>query len=93
MAALRSDCGVACRSDSKSCWHHDCKIVKRFTSGKFMIENKHGFIRAAVPADLYFTTDEEKLYRDYNLEADELELEAMNERLMLQARIKNTKFI
>ena len=58
-----------------------------------MIENKHGFIRAAVPADLYFTTDEEKLYRDYNLEADELELEAMNERLMLQARIKNTKFI
>ena len=55
----------------------------------FIIENNNGYIRAAVPADLYFTTDEEKLYRDYNLEADELELEAINERLKLQARIKN----
>ena len=89
MAALKSDCGVACKSDKRSCWHQDCTIVKRFTSGKFIIENKHGFIRAAVPADLYFTAAEEKLYRDYNLEADELELEAMYERLMLQARIKN----
>ena len=57
MAALRSDCGVACKIDKRSCWHQDCKIVRRFTSGKFIIENNHGYIRAAVHADLYFTTD------------------------------------
>ena len=28
-----------------------CKILKRFRSGKFLIENRHGYIRAAIPVE------------------------------------------
>lgn len=51
MASLKGQCSVACKGDTRSCWHMDCKITKRFTSGKFLIENRRGFIRAAAPAE------------------------------------------
>jgi len=54
----------------------DCKILRRFTSGKFLIENRHNYVRAAVPADLLFSISEERDYSQHNLTADALDLEA-----------------
>ena len=76
MASLKGQCSVACKGDKRSCWHSDCTILKRFQSGKFLIENRNGYIRAAVPAELLFSISEERDYAQYDLKADELDLEA-----------------
>ena len=84
MVALKGQCSVACKGDKRSCWHMDCKILRRFTSGKFLIENRHNYVRAAGPADLLFSISEERAYSQYNLTADELELEAATDRETLR---------
>jgi len=76
MVALKGQCSVSCKGDKRSCWHMDCKILRRFTSGKFLIENRHNYVRAAVPADLLFSISEERDYSQHNLTADALDLEA-----------------
>ena len=91
MAALKGDCGVACKSDRRSCWHVHAKILRRFQSGKFLLENRHGYVRAAIPADIIFSNDEEREYSDYNLKADALELSAMYERELLRAKMKENR--
>ena len=88
MAALRGECSVACKSDRRSCWHTDGKILRRFQSGKFLIENRHGFVKAVLPFEIIFTSAEEQQYGDYNLGADALELDAMYERQRLRATFK-----
>jgi len=70
----------------------DCTIVRRFTTGRFLIENKHGYVRAASPIEMYFSVDEAKLYDKYNLNADDLELNAELERKFLRDKYKNVKF-
>jgi hypothetical protein len=40
-----------------------------------LIENEHGCIRAAVPADLFFSISEERNYNQYNLKANEWTLQ------------------
>ena len=80
MVALKGQCSVSCKGDKRSCWHLDCKILRRFKSGKFLIENRYNYVRAAVPADLLFSISEERDYSHYNLTVDELELEAETDR-------------
>ena len=80
MVALKGQCSVSCKGDKRSCWHLDCKILRRFKSGKFLIENRYNYVRAAVPAALFFSISEESTYNQYNLTADELDLEAEADR-------------
>jgi len=87
MVALKGQCSVSCKGDKRSCWHLDCKILRRFTSGKFLIENRHDYVRAAVPADLVFSISEERDYGQYNLTADELDLEAEVDRERMRQTI------
>ena len=87
MALVNGKCTAAC-VDGRSCWHKECEIVKRFTSGKFLLENKAGYVRAAIPKDIRFTDYEANKYSDYNLFADELELDAMLERQIIQNKFK-----
>lgn len=89
MASLKGQCSVACKGDTRSCWHMDCKITKRFTSGKFLIENRRGFIRAAAPADLVFSISEEREYSQYDLTADELELDAAADRETIRQNMEH----
>ena len=88
MASLRGDCSVACKTDKRSCWHSECKILRRFQSGKFLIENRHGFVRAAVPFEMHFSTAETSKYIDYEVILDDIELGAKLERELLKARYK-----
>ena len=87
MASLKGQCSVACKGDKRSCWHTDCTILRRFTSGKFLIENRHGYVRAALPIELFFSISEENMYSQYNLTADELELDAAAERETMRQTI------
>ena len=87
MASLKGQCSMACKGDKRSCWHMDCKILKRFRSGKFLIENRHGYIRAAIPVELFFSISEENQYSQYNLTADELDLEAEMDREAIRQTI------
>ena len=87
MVALKGQCSVSCKGDKRSCWHLDCKILRRFTSGKFLIENRHDYVRAAVPAALFFSISEESTYNQYNLTADELDLEAEVDRERMRQTI------
>jgi len=76
MASLKGQCALICTGNQRACWHQDCKILRRFTSGKFLIENKNGKVQAAVPYDLIFSNAEKNIYKQYNLEADAWVLEA-----------------
>jgi len=87
MASLKGQCSIACKGDKRSCWHMDCKILRRFSSGQFLIENTHGYARAAVPAALFFSISEESTYNQYNLTADELDLEAEVDRERMRQTI------
>ena len=87
MASLKGQCSIACSGDKRSCWHVDCTILRRFRSGKFLIENRHGYVRAAVPVELFFSNSEEVAYSQYNLTANELDLEAESEREELRQTI------
>ena len=73
MASLSGKCSLACR-DTRACWHTNCKIIRVFTSGKFLIKNRAGYVRAAVPADLELTEEERVQYEEYNLYATEEDL-------------------
>lgn len=73
MASLHGTCSLACK-DKRGCWHSNCKIIRIFTSGKFLIENRAGYIRAVVPANLEFTDEEREKYKDYDLDATEEDL-------------------
>ena len=84
MASLKGQCSVACKNNKQSCWHMDCKILRRFRSGKFLIENRYNYVRAAAPADLFFSISEERDYSQYDLTADELELDAATDRETLR---------
>ena len=87
MASLKGQCSIACSGDKRSCWHMECKILRRFKSGKFLIENRKGYVRAAVPAALFFSISEESTYGQYNLTADELDLEAEEDRETMRQTI------
>ena len=87
MASLKGQCSASCKSEKRSCWHKECKILKRFKSGKFLIENNHNYVTAAVPADLLFSISEERAYSQYDLTADELELEAATDRETLRQTV------
>ena len=87
MASIMGKCTAAC-GDGRSCWHKECLIIKRFTSGKFLLENKTGYVTASVPKNINFTDYEAIKYGDYNLYADELELDAMLERQIIQNKFK-----
>jgi len=84
MASLKGQCKIVCKGNKRYCWHEECTILKRFTSGKFLIENKNGYVRAAVPYDLIFSKAEKKIYKQYNLEANEWVLEAEGEKTVQQ---------
>ena len=90
MASLKGQCQMICKENQSYCWHQDCIIRKRFTSGQFLIENKYGHVRAAVPYDLMFSNAEKDTYKQYNLEADEWVLEAEIERTIFRQTVTHT---
>ena len=49
-------------------------IIHLFTSGKFLVENRAGYVIAAVPANLEFTETEQEKFKDYDLYATEEDL-------------------
>ena len=73
MASLHGNCNMACK-DKRVCWHVECKILRVFTSGKFLVENKGGYVIAVVPANLEFTETEQEKFKDYDLYATEEDL-------------------
>lgn len=91
MAALKGQCSPACHTDKRSCWHSESKILKRFRTGKFLIENRLGYVRGASPGELKFNDDEAHTYKDYDLEATEEDLEAEFDRQVLRAKYQNSR--
>jgi hypothetical protein len=73
MASLNGICTQACK-DKRVCWHVECKVIRVFTSGKFLVENRAGYVIAAVPAHLEFTEAEQENFKDYDLYATEEDL-------------------
>jgi hypothetical protein len=84
MVSLKGICTVACKGDKRTCWHTDCIILKQFTSGKFLIENANGYVRAAASTDLLFSVSDENKYNKYNMkfssDVDDVEERAEAER-------------
>ena len=93
MAVIKGNCTINCKSDSRGCWHgsngQECSVRRIFTSGKFLIENRAGYVRAAAPAELIFTEEEKIKYKDRDLEATNLDIEAEMERNILRWRIEH----
>jgi len=73
MASLIGNCTPACK-DKRTCWHLECKVIRIFLSGKFLVENKQGYVIAVPPAHLEFTDEEREQYKDHDLYATEYEL-------------------
>lgn len=60
MAFLRGNCTPACFQDRNSaCWHKDTTINKQLLSGKWVLENKKGYIRLADEDMIIFSSEEE----------------------------------
>ena len=87
MAKVNGDCSAACKKDKRSCWHDSCTIVKMLMTGKFLIANDYGFVRGATPAQLTLTNEESRRYKEYDLEADQIDLDAQGERAILRWRL------
>ena len=66
-------CSRACK-DKRVCWHTECKVVRVFANGKFLIENKGGYVIASAPINLDFTEAEQEKFKDYDLYATEEDL-------------------
>tara|TARA_R110002020_G_scaffold317447_1_gene533049 strand:- start:247 stop:543 length:297 start_codon:yes stop_codon:yes gene_type:complete len=88
MAKVKGTCSATCKRDFKACWHKKCEIVKVLVTGKFLVINNSGFIRAAVPADLDFSESELEKYQEYDLTSDQLGLDAQGEREILRWKLK-----
>ena len=73
MASLMGNCTLACK-DNRSCWHLECKVIRIFLSGKFLVENKQGYVIAVPPANLEFTDTEREQYKSHDLYANEYDL-------------------
>jgi len=73
MASLNGICTQACK-DKRVCWHVHCEVLRIFTSGMVLVENKAGYVIAAVPANLEFTDEEQKKFKNYDLYATEEDL-------------------
>ena len=73
MASLNGNCTLACK-DKRVCWHVECKVIRIFTSGMVLVENKAGYVIAAVPANLEFTDEEQEKFKNYDLYATEEDL-------------------
>ncbi len=92
MASLKGMCTVTCKGDKRSCWHKDCKILRQFTSGRFLIENIHGYVRAVGSIDLTFSISEDNKYDTRSSiidEIDEIELGAIAEREKIRQTMAN----
>lgn len=62
MARLKGSCVAACRHTKRDCWHDESVIIRRFVSGKFLIENPKGHVRAAAIENLIFTDNESHIF-------------------------------
>tara|TARA_R110002110_G_scaffold154921_1_gene348966 strand:+ start:57 stop:344 length:288 start_codon:yes stop_codon:yes gene_type:complete len=92
MASLKGICTATCTGDKRSCWHKECKIVRRFTSGKFLIENIHGYVRAVESIDLLLSISEESKYGKCDLKVDNITLGAEAEREQIRQRMASNLF-
>jgi hypothetical protein len=89
MASLKGICTISCTGDKRTCWHKECQILRRFTSGKFLIENIHGYVRAVSSSDLVFSISEESKYNTPNSMIDDVELGAVAERAKIRQTMAN----
>mgnify|MGYP004453910783 CR=1 FL=1 len=89
MAKVKGDCSVACKKDKRVCWHDSCTIIKMLMTGKFLISNDQGFVRGATPAQLILSNEESRIYKEYDLEADQLALDAKAEKDILRWRLNH----
>ena len=68
MASLRGNCIAACsQNNGSSCWHKDTIIRKQLTNGKWMLENKKGYIRLADEDMIIFDGGEYLKHKHTNL--------------------------
>jgi len=65
---LRGDCTPACSRDGgSSCWHKNTIIRRQLLSGKWMLENKKGYIRLADEDMIVFDTEEYLNHKNPNV--------------------------
>jgi len=65
---LRGDCIQICfRDGGASCWHKNTIIRRQLLSGKWMLENKKGYIRLADEDMIVFDTEEYLNHKNPNV--------------------------
>ena len=68
MSFLRGDCTPACSRDGgSSCWHKNTIIRRQLLTGKWMLENKKGYIRLADEHMIIFDEEEYIKHKNSNL--------------------------
>ena len=68
MTFLLGDCTSACSRDGgASCWHKNTIIRRQLLSGKWMLENKKGYIRLADEDMIVFDTEEYLNHKNPNV--------------------------
>ena len=68
LAFLRGVCTPACfRDGGASCWHKNTIIRRQLLTGKWMLENKKGYIRLADEHMIIFDEEEYIKHKNSNL--------------------------
>jgi len=68
MAFLRGGCEISCTNNNgESCWHKETVIRKQLLSGKWMLENKRGYIRLADEDMIIFEDGEYIKHKNINI--------------------------
>jgi len=75
LAFLRGDCTPSCLRDSGSCWHKNIIIRRQLSNGKWMLENRGGYIRLADANMIVF--DEEEYINHKNPNSNTINKEAI----------------
>jgi hypothetical protein len=67
MAHERGPCREICTRDKKSCFHRiTCAVVRQFKNGRWLIENRYGFVNAVDERNLIFEQGEYQKHNDPN---------------------------
>ena len=71
MGHLKGNCKDSCLSDRRNCYHNiTCKVLKQFTSGKWLIENPSGYVRAVESYEMVFNDGEYHQFHNPNAVTD-----------------------
>jgi hypothetical protein len=71
MGHLKGSCQDSCYADKRNCYHNiTCKILKQFTSGKWLIENPSGYVRGVESYEMIFNDGEYHQFHNPNALTD-----------------------